>query len=130
MNLAGIEIYNLYWANEFEYEGVAQAQFRGVTGALINFEQAQPTGAKMTLTGAWVKRSVLKQLQTKRHLAGQEHTLTLADGRTFTVIWDRTQQSLEAELIEGTRTQPTDDDIYAITLHLQIIAETTAESGT
>ena len=81
----------------------------------------------MTLTGAWVKRSVLKQLQAKRHLAGQEHTLTLADGRTFTVIWDRTQQSLEAELIEGTRTQPTDDDIYAITLHLQIIAETTAE---
>ena len=28
MNLAGIEIYNLYWANEFEYEGVAQAQLQ------------------------------------------------------------------------------------------------------
>lgn len=130
MNLAGIEIYNLYWANEFEYEPVAQAQFRSVTGSLINFEQAQEAGAKMTLTGAWVKRSVLKQIQSKRQLAGQEHTLTLEDGRAFKVIFDRSSSSLESELIEGTRTQPTDDDIYAITLHLQVIAETTAESGT
>ena len=124
MKFAGIELYNAAWADEFEYEPVVQAQMRSVTGALIHFEQAQPTGQSMTLTDSWIKRSVLLELQALRLQSNQQHEVELDDGRKFSVIFDRSKTpSLRAELIEGTPALPTNDDIYSVTLTLQIISE-------
>ena len=124
MKLDDIDIYNLYWANEFDYEPVAQAQIRSVTGALINFEQAQPVGQTMTLTGAWVSRTTLLALQAKRTTANNTIEVTLDDGRIFTTIFDRSKTpSLEAVLIDGIAANPEANDQYSITLNLQIIAQ-------
>ena len=124
MKLDDIDIYNLYWANEFDYEPVVQAQIRSVTGALINFEQAQPVGQTMTLTGAWVSRTTLLALQAKRTTANNTIEVTLDDGRIFTTIFDRSKTpSLEAVLIDGIAANPEANDQYSITLNLQIIAQ-------
>ena len=124
MIFSGITIPNAYWANEFEDEGVAQVQRRSVSGALLVFEQAQPAGRKMTITGAWVTRATLLAIQTKRLQVAQAHSLTLDDGRTFTVFFDRSQSSLDAQLIHGTPAAPELTDTYSITLKLQIISGT------
>lgn len=124
MKLDDIDIYNLYWANEFDYEPVVQAQIRSVTGALINFEQAQPVGQTMTLTGAWVSRTTLLALQAKRTTANNTIEVKLDDGRIFTTIFDRSKTpSLEAVLIDGIAANPEANDQYSITLNLQIIAQ-------
>lgn len=124
MKLDDIDIYNLYWANEFDYEPVVQAQIRSVTGALINFEQAQPAGQTMTLTGAWVSRTTLLALQNKRKTANAILEVTLDDGRIFNTIFDRSKApSLEAVLIDGIAANPEANDQYSITLNLQIIAQ-------
>ena len=124
MKLAGIEISNMYWANEFDYEPVAQVQMRTVTGAPVIFERSQKSGSPMTLTGGWAKRSIVKQLQDKRELAGQTHTLELGD-REFEVMFDRTQQSIIATQLDGGFVDPSDNDCYEITLNMLLLAETT-----
>ena len=129
MKLDGIEIYNAYWANEFEGEPVAQQQERTVTGALINFERAQPAGQPMTIRGAWVKRSVLKQLQAKRATANIVCTVELDDARKYSVIFDRSKASLEATQIDGAPAAPNDNDQYEIVLNLQIIEDITPIGG-
>ena len=124
MKLAGIEISNMYWANEFDYEPVAQVQMRTVTGAPVVFERSQKSGAPMTLTGGWAKRSIVKQLQDKRELAGQVFTLELGD-REFEVMFDRSQQSIIATQLDGGFVDPSDNDRYEITLNMLLLAETT-----
>lgn len=124
MKLAGIEISNMYWANEFDYEPVAQVQMRTVTGAPVIFERNQKSGAPMRLTGGWAKRSIIKQLQEKRELAGQVFTLELGD-REFEVMFDRSQQSIIATQLDGGFVDPSDNDRYEITLNMLLLAETT-----
>ena len=126
MTLDQIELYNAYWSNEFEDEPVEQVQYRTVTGALINFERAKLAGQQMTITGCWLDRATLLQLQSKRNSAGNVSSVVLEDGRSFDVIFDRSRSpSIESELIDGTKTNPADTDIYEITIHLQILSETT-----
>lgn len=123
MKIDGIEIYNLYWADEFDYEPVVQAQLRAIDGALINFEQAQPVGQTMTLSGAWITRPTVIALQEKRRVAGSVMTVEMDDGRQYSAIFDRSRPpSMAVELIEGAASNPSDSDIYAITLNLQIIS--------
>ena len=128
MTLDDIELYNAYWANEFDDEPVEQVQYRTVTGALINFERAKLAGQQMTITGCWITRETLLQLQEKRSQANNTSSIKLDDNREFNVIFDRSRSpSIESELIDGTKTNPGDSDLYEITLHLQIIQETTEQ---
>ena len=51
MTLDDITIENMVWVNEFGEAQVAQELVRGVTGNPILYEQAQPLGTPMRLTG-------------------------------------------------------------------------------
>lgn len=113
---------NGYWSNEFDYEPVAQEQARSVTGALVTWERAQPMGAPVTLADCWMPRADLLTLQSKRQAAASPMTLTLDDGRQFTVLFDRGQKSIEATPIDGPFTVPASTDRYNVTLHLLMTA--------
>ena len=113
---------NGYWSNEFEYEPVAQEQARSVTGALIAWERAQPMGAPVTLSDCWMTRADLQALQAKRQTAATSMTLTLDDARQFTVLFDRSQKSIDATPVDGPFTVPASTDRYNVTLHLLITA--------
>lgn len=124
MIFSGITLENTYWSDEFDYEPVAQVVRRSENQqALFNFEAARPVGRSMTLTNAWVPRSVVIDIEARRAMAGGVHRVELDDGREFDVIFDRSEQSVVVEQIEGSRTQPAATDRYSLILRLLIINE-------
>lgn len=118
-----ITLDNAAWLDEYSYEPVKQETARSVTGALVTWEQAQPAGEPMTLGGIWLTRSALQTLQAKRATAATAMTLTLDDTRAFSVLFDRSQKSIEVEAINGPYTVPAASDLYAVTLHLLILEQ-------
>ena len=85
MTLDDITIENMVWVNEFSEAQVAQELVRGVTGNPILYEQAQPLGTPMRLTGAWVDRQTGQALRAKAICEGSKsrfyHGMTLFDLR-------------------------------------------------
>ncbi len=83
----------LVWSDEYAWTPVQQSSDYSLTGALIVQESVRLAGRAMTLTGqsdgadhtAWITRSDLTALQTALTAAGATLTLTLHDGRVFTV---------------------------------------------
>lgn len=124
MKFSGITLKNCFWSDEFDYEPVAQVLKRSANKfSLFNFELAQEAGRPMTLTGSWVPRTTVLEIETRRAVAGGVHKVELDDGREFDVIFDRSSQSVVAEQVEGSRTNPQDTDKYSITLHLLIVGK-------
>lgn len=124
MKFSGITLKNCFWSDEFDYEPVAQVIKRSVNkSALFNFELAQEIGRPMTLTGSWIPRAIVLEIETRRSVAGGVHRVVLDDGREFDVIFDRSSQSVIVEQIEGSRTNPQDTDKYSITLRLLIVGK-------
>jgi len=121
--ISNIQIDNAYWSDEFDYEGVAQVQKRSVTGALLVFEQAQPTGQPLTLQGAWVTRQALLQLQTLRRQVSELVVVELEDGRKFNALFNRSEKSIESKLVRGAAALPSDDDLYEVTLRFLIVSQ-------
>ena len=67
------------------------------------------------ITFAWAKRSLVQQLKEKEAQLNTPMTLTLNDGRNFTVIWRRDPVGVEAkQLIQIA--DPGDNDNYLLTL--------------
>lgn len=121
--ISNIQIDNAYWSDEFDYEGVAQVQKRSVTGALLVFEQAQPTGQPLTLQGAWVTRQALLQLQTLRRQVSELVVVELEDGRKFNALFNRSEKSIESKLVRGAAALPNDDDLYEVVLRFLIVSQ-------
>lgn len=119
----GVIIENMAWANEWDYEPVRQEVHRSVTGALVVFERAEPAGEKMQLSGGWVTRAQLRDINAKRAAAAQNYELVLDDGRGFWVMFDRSQQSVVATPVDGPYTVPEDSDRYALVLNLLIVSK-------
>lgn len=115
-----ITLTNAVWQDEFDYEPIAQEQQRTVTGGLVTWEQAQPVGETMTITGVWLSRAQLEAMQAKRLQVNQAHTVELDDGRKFAVIFSR--PAITATPIDGPFTVPSPNDKYDVILHLQIIS--------
>ncbi len=80
---------NVLWRDELEWEPVAQATERTLTGALVTDESARTGGRPITLTGMWVTRAVIDKLETLRANVATDMTLTLPGGATKTVAWRR-----------------------------------------
>ena len=80
---------NLYWSDEFTWSPVDQATERTLTGSQVVEETPRIGGRPLTLEGAWVSRATVEALKALEAQAATEMTLTLADGRTFTVLWRR-----------------------------------------
>lgn len=86
---------DVWWADEFDWSPIEQAQEYSVTGALIIDEATKQAGRQITLRsadgGGWVPRATVQALQAMRDDIGETYLLSLADGRSFTVRFDLTR---------------------------------------
>uniref|UniRef100_UPI00248E6039 hypothetical protein n=1 Tax=Parendozoicomonas sp. Alg238-R29 TaxID=2993446 RepID=UPI00248E6039 len=71
---------------------------------------------------SWLTRAQLNELFTLSQVAGQKHNLTLPGGRTFTVIFDRTEGSpIEARQVIPLAI-PENEHYYTIVIRLLTVA--------
>lgn len=89
---------DLQWIDEFDWSPVAQDREYTIGGALSVQEGTKLAGRAITLSGgdwAWVPRTTVNALHAIK-TAGREMSLTLGDGRQFTVMWDFASNPLKA----------------------------------
>ncbi|GAA4648165.1 hypothetical protein GCM10023116_04310 [Kistimonas scapharcae] len=126
MTLDDIELPDdLLWVNEYQWQPVAQETERTLTGALLVQEQAKLYGREIELSGeqsGWVSRSIIEALKVLEAEAGKIMTLTLADSRTFSVIFDRSNgAAVEAQQVLP-YAYPDNDYLYSLTIRLLTVA--------
>ena len=126
MTLDDIELPDdLLWVNEYQWQPVAQETERTLIGALVVQEQAKLYGREIELSGeqsAWVTRATIESLKALEAEAGKVMTLTLADDRTFQVIFDRSHgAAVEAQQVLP-YAYPDNDYLYSLTLRLLTVA--------
>jgi hypothetical protein len=118
---------DLRWRDEFAWTPVQRTAEYGLTGALIVQESVKQAGRPITLEAkseakgyVWLNRATLLALKTLAETAGWSGTLTLADGRAFTVAFR--DDGLTAEpVIHLAHTGPLDALPYTFTLKLQTV---------
>lgn len=113
---------DMFWEDEKKWNPVSQSVEVTVTGDLLIDETLQNYGKPITLKAgydatSWVTRSQVEQLEALSLNLGAKHTLTLPDARTFTVMFKREQNPVEAEPIQIKGKYSSDDD-YNLTLRL------------
>ena len=110
---------NLHWLDEYDWSPVEQATQYSLTGALLVDEDTKQAGRPITLTtpdnGGWATRATVDSLRAKLQ-ANTDMTLTLHDGREFTVRWRHGGQALNAEPVYPGLANPQDDDLYRLRL--------------
>lgn len=113
---------DLRWADEFAWSPLVQQTEYSLTGALIVQEAVKQAGRPITLEakqeGLWVTRATVLELRALAETPGWSGTLTLHDGRTFTVCFREDRISAEpvrhiAPLESG--------DAYTMTLKLMTV---------
>ena len=81
----------MVWVDEFDWVPVERAVTYSLTGALLVDVAPRLAGRPITLAGevdaGWLGRGVVAQLYALAGSTSAAHTLTLADGRTFTVMF-------------------------------------------
>lgn len=114
---------NAIWTDEFNgWSPVVQQKEDALSGALIVQEATRASGRPITLTGLWLTRTILLQLQSLADTTDTTSTLTLPDGRTKTVFIDKSSGGVAATPIRAV-SDPAASDLYNVTLNL---TETTA----
>jgi len=126
MMLDSVELDDQFeWTDEFDWDAIAQEQERSVSGALLIQEGVKLYGRPITLKsngGVWTKLSVVRSLEVLRDIPNKVMDLTMPDGRSFSVIFNRIDGApLEATPLER-RVAPSDDMLYEITLRLITVA--------
>lgn len=114
---------DLDWQDEFDWAPVAQTITPTLSGAIIVEENEIPEGREITLVsdgGAWATRGLVRQLKDKEAVLNTPMTLTLNDGRSFTVIWRRDPVGVEAKQVIRIA-DPDDNDFYEIILRLTVV---------
>ena len=110
----------MVWVDEFDWVPVERAMTYSVTGALLIDEAPRSAGRPITLVGevdaGWVGRGVVVQLHALASATDATYTLTLADGRTFTVKF-APESPFEAKPV-GRPELPTATNPYYATLRL------------
>ena len=110
----------MVWVDEFDWVPVERAMTYSLTGALLVDVAPCLAGRPITLAGevdaGWLGRGVVAQLYALASATDATYTLTLADGRTFSVRF-ADGNPIEAEPI--TRAElPQADLPYVVTLRL------------
>lgn len=114
---------DLIWENEFEWNPVEQTVERSVTGALLIQEAAKHKGRSIILNGeqsGWLRREQVLQLQALASTPNKVMPLVLADGRAFSVVFDRQRSPVSAEPL-FTEGRPTADALYRIQIQLFVV---------
>lgn len=120
MILDGIDLGDLDWVDEFEWDAIGQETQRSVGGQLLVQAAVKHHGRPVTLAsngGEWTPLSVVRSLELLRDTLGKVMQLTLPDGREFSVIFNRENAPLEAVPLVR-EVNPGPDHIYDITLRL------------
>ena len=109
----------LKWANEYDWNAVAQTQDRAVTGAMIVQEQLKHYGREINLTGTeksnWIPKSTMDALNAKEAQLNKKMAVTLPDGQAFTVMFNRNGSgALKARQVFDWEGIPTPDTNYTI----------------
>lgn len=124
--LGGIEIpAELFWEDEFDWSPSVGAVEWGLTGAAIIDVAAKQSGRPITLSGdadrGWIARSVVEALYALASNPGTPRVLTLADGRSFDVVFSPAEKPITATRL-GYNAVPSSDWFYkAVTLRLMEI---------
>lgn len=91
MILGGIDITdNFVWSDEFNYNQVEQSQERSLTGGMIIQSGLKRYGRPITLGASWLPRATVDALYALE-ASTAAMALTLADGREFSVVFDRSR---------------------------------------
>jgi hypothetical protein len=110
---------DLSWTDEYAWSPVVQNAEFSLTGALIIEEATRQAGRPFTLQspdgGAWTTRAVADGLRAKL-AANTSMTLTMHDGRTFTVRWRHGETPLEAVPVLDGLANPDANTLYNLTL--------------
>lgn len=123
-SLAGISINaGCMWVDEFGWSSLQSAKEYSLTGALIIDQGVRTNGRPITLEASEEKgwkdmtRTVVTQLHALSEQPGQTFALTLADGRSFDVIFRPGEEPITARPLRD-RENPPADWPYIITLRL------------
>lgn len=117
MILDDIDLENMVWSNQFQWNALEQSTDRSLTGGLIVQQGKKLYGRPITLTNSWLKKSVLEALQSKEAEADLKMTLLLDDGTEHTVIFDRENTAISATQVFD-HSNPDDDWQYDSTIRL------------
>lgn len=116
---------DLIWADEFGWSPITQDKQYTIGGTLVIQESKKLAGRPITLRGynIWESRSVIEQLHSASLLTAQDFTLTLHDGRSFTVRFDHTQNKpVDTEAVFAGRDTEATDEFYINALHFIVVA--------
>lgn len=127
MMLDSIELDDqLEWADEFEWDAVAQERERTITGHLVVQEGLKVHGRAITLRsngGVWTPLSVVRQLEVLRDQVAKVMHLVLPDGRDFHVMWRRAEGEPPLEAVPVFReVNPPPDADMEVTLRFFSVA--------
>ncbi|PTY38550.1 hypothetical protein BGP77_11420 [Saccharospirillum sp. MSK14-1] len=121
MTLDDIDITNLLWTDQYLWSSVQQESERSLTGGLIVQEGAKQYGQPITLTNSWLPKSAIEALKLKEAQPALEMALTLDDGTTHAVIFNRSQGAgVEARPVFPSTNAPSDWQ-YETTIRLLTI---------
>jgi hypothetical protein len=115
----------LVWLDEFAWNPVQQSKKRAIGGALIIQEKKYSDGRPITLVGddkVWESRAVIQALHTASMMEDQTFTLTLFDGSTKTVMFDKENNPVDvAALFTGQDTQTTDQYVIKALRFIEVL---------
>jgi hypothetical protein len=120
MILGGVDITdNFVWSDEFNYNQVEQSQERSLTGGLIVQSGSKRYGRPITLGPSWLPRATVDALYALE-VSTTAMDLTLADGREFSVVFDRSRgAALDAKQVHDYVCAANDPDWnYLVTIRL------------
>ena len=110
----------MVWVDEFDWHAVDKSTEYSLTGALVIDVGTRQAGRTITLQGeesaGWITRTALLALYALAAQADETHTLTLADGRTFSVMFEG-GKSLQATPVARPEIPPANYP-YAATVRL------------
>ena len=110
----------MVWVDEHDWIAVAKDTEYSITGALLVDVGVMQAGRPITLSAetdaGWIARSALQQLRALAADPLATYTLTLADGRTFTVMFAG-DQPIEATPVARPEL-PADTHPYVATVRL------------
>lgn len=91
MMLGDVDITNNFiWSDEFAFNQIEQSQERTLTGGLIIQSGQKLYGRPITLGPSWLPRSIVDALYALE-ASSNAMDLVLADGREFSVVFDRSR---------------------------------------
>lgn len=113
----------LVWDDEFGFPAQTVDRKTTLRGRVVLTPFPQPVGRNITLSGedAWMTRDELAALETMaRQYPPVARTLTMHDGRIFSVVFRHWEGGLEAHQVDPV-SDPGADDSYRITLRFMTV---------